>query len=425
MNILLIGSGGREHALAWKISQSEFINKLYIAPGNAGTSNCGVNVDIDISDFEQIKDFSIKENIQMIVVGPELPLVNGLVDFFKKNHDISHIQIIGPSKAGANLEGSKMFAKEFMLRHNIPSAAFRTFTLKTLAEGITYINNTHPPYVIKANGLASGKGVVISNDALDAIEQLKQMLKGSKFGEASETVVIEEFMKGIELSVFVVTDGKSYIILPEAKDYKRIGEGDTGPNTGGMGAVSPVSFADKTFMDKIEKRIIKPTIAGLKEEHIDYKGFIFIGIMNCDGEPFVVEYNCRLGDPETQVILPRIENDLIELFERIASQSLHDFNLSVSPSNAASIILASGGYPENYDINFPIEGLEKVTQSLVFHSGTKLLSNNQIITQGGRVLTVTSSADTLQQALDISYYSIKHISFTSKQFRKDIGKDLL
>ncbi|MEI8203794.1 MAG: phosphoribosylamine--glycine ligase [Bacteroidota bacterium] len=425
MNILLIGSGGREHALAWKMSQSSYINKLYIAPGNAGTSECGVNVDIDICDFDKLKDFALSENIQLIVVGPELPLVNGIYNYFREQNDTSHIEVIGPSSKGAMLEGSKHFAKEFMLRNNIPTASFKTFSIDTLKDGIDFIDQNNPPYVLKADGLASGKGVVICQDKEEAIQILNKMLKDYSDDSAYKEVLIEQFLSGIELSVFIATDGKSYVILPEAKDYKRIGEGDTGLNTGGMGAVSPVPFANEEFMSKIEERIIKPTMQGLINEEIDYKGFIFFGIMNSDGNPYLIEYNCRLGDPETQAILPRINNDIIELFERIAAGTLDEFELSVNPSFAATVILASGGYPKEFQKHFPISFRNKSTPHLVFHAGTSFDEDDKLITNGGRVMAVTSIGEYMKQALDVSYYKIGLISFNNMYFRKDIGQDLL
>ncbi len=425
MNVLILGSGGREHAMAWKLAQSSNLQKLFIAPGNAGTSQYGQNVSIAINDFEALGNFALENNIPIIVVGPELPLVEGIHDFFEANEKYSKIKIIGPKKQGAQLEGSKNFAKKFMAKYNIPTAKHASFTKKNINDGYGYLELMKPPYVLKADGLAAGKGVVILNKLDEAKAELKQMLEGSKFGAASQTVVIEQFLKGIELSVFVITDGKSYKILPEAKDYKRIGEGDTGPNTGGMGAVSPVPFATRDFMDKVENQVIIPTIKGLALEGIDYSGFIFFGLISVKGDPYVIEYNCRLGDPETEVVMLRIKSDLLELFDGIASGTLSERDIEIDPRSAATIMLVSGGYPEDYKKGHPISGIENVTESLVFHAGTKLNENNEVVTDGGRVLTVSSYGKDLDRALEKSYSELYKISFQDSFCRKDIGFDVL
>lgn len=422
MNILVLGNGGRENALAWKISQSDKLNKLYVAPGNAGTSQIAQNIAISITDFPAIKQFVLDNTIDMIVVGPEEPLVKGIYDFFKQDPQISKIPVIGPSKYGAKLEGSKDFAKKFMVRHRIPTARYKSFTLDQLDEAYSFLEELNAPYVLKADGLAAGKGVLIINDLNEAKSELKIMLSGM-FGDASKTVVIEEFLSGIECSVFILTDGDSYKILPVAKDYKRIGDGDTGLNTGGMGAVSPVSFADEAFMKKVEERIIIPTIAGLKKDNIDYKGFIFIGLINVDGEPMVIEYNVRLGDPETEVIMLRIKSDILDLLQGVATNSLDSKKISIDNRYAVTVMLVSGGYPENYEKNKEISGLNEITDSLVFHAGTKS-ENDKILTNGGRVVAVSSYGNTKDEALAVSYKNAGKILFDKKYFRKDIGFDL-
>ena len=422
MNVLLIGSGGREHTLAWKIAQSKKLGKLYIAPGNAGTSTCGENVDLKVDDFEVLGKFAIEHKINMVVVGPEDPLVKGIHDFFLDKEELSHISVIGPQKRGAMLEGSKKFANEFMVRHNIPTAKFKSITKSNIEEGYEHIEKTSSPYVLKADGLAAGKGVVILDDAIKAKEELKLMLEG-KFGESSKTVVIEEFLKGIEISVFALTDGKSYKILPEAKDYKRIGEGDTGLNTGGMGAISPVPFADRVFLNKVEQRIIIPTIKGLIKENIVYKGFLYFGLINCAGDPFVIEYNVRMGDPEAEVVIPRLDCDLLDLFEGIANNNLNEKPFAVDPRAAATVMLASGGYPGSYDKGKEIINLNRVKDSLVFHAGTRL-SGGKVITSGGRVLSISSYGRNFKEALNTSYKAAQIIDFENKYYRRDIGFDL-
>jgi phosphoribosylamine--glycine ligase len=423
MNILLLGSGGREHAFAWKMVQSPLCDILFMAPGNAGTAEIATNVAIAVTDFEAIKALVIEKNIGMVVVGPEDPLVNGIYDFFLKDTQLSNIPVIGPSKLGAQLEGSKEFAKEFLVKHNIPTAAYDSFTAETVEQGCTFLEKLQPPYVLKADGLAAGKGVLIIHDLAEAKEELRNMLIGQKFGAASSKVVIEEFLDGIELSCFVLTDGKSYKILPTAKDYKRIGEGDTGLNTGGMGAVSPVPYVDDVLMRKIETRIVKPTIEGFQKDGIPYKGFVFIGLINVNNEPIVIEYNVRMGDPETEVVIPRLKNDLVELFLAVANEKLDTITLEVDERSATTVVVVSGGYPEVFEKGKVITGLENITDSIVFHAGTKF-ENGQIVSNGGRVLTVTSFGDNFEQALKKSYQNIAKLNFDKMNYRKDIGNDL-
>jgi phosphoribosylamine--glycine ligase len=424
MRVLLLGSGGREHAIAWKIAQSSLLEQLFIAPGNAGTRNHGTNVAIQPTDFDAIKNFVLENDIYVVVVGPEDPLVKGIYDFFKNDAQISHIAVIGPSKYAAQLEGSKDFAKKFMQRHNIPTAKYATFTKDTLEEGFAFLESMKAPYVLKADGLAAGKGVLILDSLEEAKTELKAMLADAKFGDASSRVVIEQFLKGIELSVFVITDGESYKILPEAKDYKRIGEGDTGLNTGGMGAVSPVAFADKTFMDKIENQIIIPTVKGLKSENIEYKGFIFFGLIAVKGEPYVIEYNCRMGDPETEVVMPRIKSDILDLFEGVATNTLSERDIQFDQRAATTVMMVSGGYPEDYQKGKAIYGLNAVNDSIVFHAGTTS-DGPAVLSAGGRVLAVTSYGKTIDMALSKSYNTISNIEFEDSYYRKDIGFDLM
>ncbi len=423
MNILILGSGGREHTFAYKISQSNRCEKLFVAPGNAGTASIAKNVNIKVTDFEAVKKCVVENNIEMVIVGPEDPLVQGIADYFAETLELKNVMLIGPSKRGALLEGSKQRAKEFMMQHNIPTAAYESFTAESLEAGKAFLEKLNPPYVLKADGLAAGKGVLILKDLNEAKQELENMLAHSKFGEASSKVVIEEFLDGIELSVFVLTDGKNYKILPTAKDYKRIGEGDTGLNTGGMGAISPVPFADEVLMKKIEDRIVKPTVNGLSKENIDYKGFVFIGLIKVNNEPYVIEYNVRMGDPETEVVLPRIKTDLVALFEATYNQNLNNINIEIDERAAATVMLVSGGYPEDYEKGKEISGLENVEGSIVFHAGTKS-ENGKILSNGGRVMAVTSLDDDFRKALKKSYQNIEKLNFDRMQYRSDIGFDL-
>lgn len=423
MNVLILGSGGREHTLAWKIAQSKHLTKLFVAPGNAGTIEVAKNLDVQVSDFEGIKKEVLKRNIDMVVVGPENPLVDGIHDFFLNDEALKNIAVIGPQKHAAQLEGSKEFAKAFMQRHNIPTAAYKSFTAENLDEGYQFLETLQPPYVLKADGLAAGKGVLIISDLEEAKKELNEMLTQQKFGDASSKVVIEEFLDGIELSCFVLTDGKNYINLPNAKDYKRIGEGDTGLNTGGMGAVSPVPFVSETLSNTIENKIIKPTVEGLKKDNIPYIGFIFFGLIIVNGEPKVIEYNCRMGDPETEVVIPRLKTDLLTLLIAASKGDLKNKEVEFSNESATTVMLVSGGYPETYEKNKEVFGLEKVQDSLVFHAGTKE-HNQKTVTSGGRVLAITSYGKSFKEALQTSYKSIENICFDKMNFRKDIGFDL-
>ena len=423
-NVLVLGSGGREHALAWKIAQSEKVSKVYIAPGNAGTALVGENLPINIADFQSVKDVVLKYYINLVVVGPEQPLVDGIVDFFKDDADLKDVKIIGPDKRGAQLEGSKAYAKKFMEKYGIPTAKCFTVTAENLNDGLNYLETLQAPYVLKADGLAAGKGVLILNDLAEAKTELKEMLSG-KFGSASSKVVIEQFLKGIEVSMFVLTDGENYVILPEAKDYKRIGDGDTGLNTGGMGAVSPVPFVTSEFVKKVENRIIKPTINGLKNEKIDYKGFIFLGLMNCGGDPYVIEYNVRMGDPETEGVMTRIDSDFAELLDKCAQGKLKEAHYQVNPETSVTVMLVSGGYPEAYKKGMKITGLEDICPCcIVAHAGTKL-DGNDIVTSGGRVIAVTAHGKNIEEAREKAYHNAKKITFEGKNYRHDIGLDLM
>lgn len=425
MNILLLGSGGREHAFAWKIVQSPDCSNLYVAPGNAGTADIAVNVSLGITDFEAIKNFILSKSIGLVVVGPEEPLVKGIVDFLQNQPETSSVPVVGPSQLGATLEGSKDFSKRFMMRNGVPTAAYETFTASELDAGLSYLEKQKLPIVLKADGLAAGKGVLICLTLEEAKSSLKEMLLDQKFGEASSKVVIEEFLTGIELSVFVATDGKSYKILPEAKDYKRIGEGDTGLNTGGMGAISPVIFADEAFMKKVEERVVKPTVEGLAKEEIPYKGFLFIGLMNTEGDPYVIEYNVRMGDPETEAVLPRIKSDFLGLLKGIGTGTLENYKLEISKDYATTVVMVSGGYPDSYEKGFPITLPKKHSGSVIFHAGTAFNSNGELTNQGGRVLAITGQGKTLAEALDHAFSTVNVITWNKAYFRKDIGQDIL
>ena len=424
MNVLILGSGGREHAFALKLSESNKINKLFVAPGNAGTDKIAKNININPTDFVAVKKIVLENEIRMVVVGPEAPLVEGVHDFFLADADLKDIPVIGPKKDGALLEGSKDFSKQFMQKHGVPTAKYQSFTKENLEEGFAFLETLEPPFVLKADGLAAGKGVLILNSLEEAKIELEEMVANQKFGAASSTVVIEEFLKGIELSVFVLTDGINYKILPSAKDYKRIGEGDSGLNTGGMGAISPVPFADEAFLNKVEELVVKPTITGLQKDGIDYRGFIFIGLMNDNGNPSVVEYNVRMGDPETEVVLPRIASDLFDLFEGVANQTLDKKSFSVIDKTAATVVLVAGGYPEAYEKNKEITGFDSVDESIVYHAGT-IIKDKKVVTNGGRVMAITSFGDTIEEALAKSYTSIHKIHFDKMNYRKDIGFDLV
>jgi phosphoribosylamine---glycine ligase len=426
VRILLLGSGGREHAIAWKISQSSLCEKLFIAPGNAGTETCGENVNISYNDFLAVQSLCLREHIELVIVGPEEPLVNGIYDYFRSDAALRNIALIGPSQYAAQLEGSKAFAKAFMQRHNIPTASYREFDLSNYEEGVAYLRSLPIPIVLKADGLAGGKGVIICQNHVEAMAEFELMIQQSKFGEAGKKVVVEEFLKGIELSMFALVDGKSYVLLPEAKDYKRIGEGDTGLNTGGMGAVSPVPFADGEFMKKVKERVIEPTVRGLQEENFEYRGFVFFGLINVNGEPFVIEYNCRMGDPETEVVIPRLQNDLVELFLAASQQRLSDIEVKIDPRAAATVVAVSGGYPGNYEKGFEIDGLEilKEDDVIIFHAGTAR-QNDVVVTNGGRVLAVTSFGDTVTKAARRSSEMMEFLDFHGIYYRRDIGYEFV
>ena len=424
MNVLILGSGGREHAFAWKIAQSNKLNKLFIAPGNAGTSDFGTNLDINVSDFDKIKKIVLENNIKIVLVGPEVPLVEGIHDFFLADTDLKSVSVIGPEKYAAQLEGSKEFAKKFMKKHNIPTAEYESFSKENLEEGYQFLETLKPPYVLKADGLAAGKGVVILSDIQEAKDELKDMLANEKFGEASRKVVIEEFLDGIEMSCFVLTDGKNYVNFPNAKDYKRIGEGDVGLNTGGMGAISPVPFASESFLNKIEEQVIKRTVEGLQKDGIPYKGFIFFGIIKVGDEPKVIEYNCRMGDPETEVVIPRMKSDFLELLIATSNGTLANYNMVLDDRSATTVMLVSGGYPEAYEKNKKISGINTIDESLIFHAGTKINDSGDLVTNGGRVIAVTSYGEDFKDALKKSYQNISKIDFDGMNYRKDIGFDL-
>lgn len=423
MNILVLGSGGREHAISWKISQSDLCKNLFIAPGNAGTNLVGSNINLDINNFKKVKEFVLDKSINLVIVGPEEPLVKGIVDFFKLDEELKNVNIFGPGKSGAMLEGSKDFSKEFMFRNKIPCGKSKTFSKNNLTEGFKFLDDIKPPYVLKADGLAAGKGVLILDNLEEAKSELKNMVVDEKFGEASKNVLVEEYLDGIEVSVFAVTDGRDYLILPEAKDYKRIGEGDTGPNTGGMGAVSPVTFADNEFMEKVEARVIKRTIDGIRKEKLDYTGFIFAGLMNVDGDPYVIEYNVRMGDPETQVVIPRIKNDLLDIIGRCFDNKLSEVKLDIKDGYTTTVILASEGYPESYEKGDTISNLEEKNNSQIFHAGT-INEDEKVKSNGGRVIACTGEGETIDEALENSYYLADKITWRNKYYRRDIGKDL-
>jgi phosphoribosylamine--glycine ligase len=424
MRVLILGSGGREHAFAWKIAQSKQLDKLFIAPGNPGTADCGTNVSLSVNDFDGIAAFVKAEKIDLVIVGPEDPLVNGIADYFESKEELKSVGVIGPHQNGAQLEGSKDFAKEFLINHNIPTARYQCFSAESLNAGYDFLETLNPPFVLKADGLAAGKGVVIPDNLADAKQELKEMLQDQKFGDASSKVVIEEFLKGIEMSVFVLTDGENYKILPEAKDYKRIGEGDVGLNTGGMGAISPVPFVDDVLMQKIEARIVKPSIAGIKKDGLKYKGFLFIGLMIVDGEPFVIEYNVRMGDPETEVVLPRIKSDLLAHFKAVANGTLDKETIEIDERSATTVMLVSGGYPEAYEKGKVMTGLENTTNCILFHAGTTMKAD-QLVTSGGRVMAVTAYGANMKEALKLSFDNVQRVVFEGKNYRKDIGFDLM
>jgi len=422
MRILLLGSGGRENALAWKLTQSPRCEALFIAPGNAGTTRFGTNLDISLTDFEGIRKACMDEKIDMVIVGPEEPLVKGVTDFLISSKSLADLDVIGPGKAGAQLEGSKAFAKAFMMRHDIPTAAYREFTLDNYTEGVEYLRQHTLPIVLKADGLAAGKGVVIAENHIEAIAEFELMIQRAKFGEAGKKVVVEQFLKGIEISVFVLTDGKNYVILPEAKDYKRVGEGDTGPNTGGMGAVSPVPFVNKELMQKIEEKVIRPTVDGLRHEGLEYRGFIFFGFMIVDNEPYMIEYNCRMGDPETEVVIPRLKNDLVDLLDAVATQQLDKMTIETDPRTACTVVAVSGGYPGDYEKGFEINGIDSINteDSLLFHMGTSL-KDGKVVTSGGRVFCITSFGRNIFDAVEISKEEMQKVTFTDMNYRQDIG----